>query len=105
DDNKNRIPRNNILLIGAICLVGAMMFSFSLGADLLNFGALLAFMGVNLSSAVRAWSGPRNRILPLLSSALGFVTCTLLWWNLDPKAKIVGSIWACFGILLWLIRR
>lgn len=104
-DDKNRVPRNNVLLIGAICLVGAMMFSFSLGADLLNFGALLAFMGVNLSSAFLAWRGTENRTLPLISSCLGFVTCTLLWWNLDPKAKIVGSVWACFGILLWVMRR
>jgi putrescine importer len=105
-DSKNRVPRNNVLLIGAICLVGAMIFSFSLGADLLNFGALLAFMGVNLSSAVRAWRERGNRTyLLLLSSTIGFVTCALLWWNLDPKAKIVGSAWACAGILLWLLRR
>jgi putrescine importer len=104
-DSKNRIPRNNILLIGAICLVEAMMFSYSLGADLLNFGALLAFMGVNLSSAFRAWRDKENRMLPLLSSSIGFATCTLLWWNLDPKAKIVGSVWACAGVLLWLVRR
>jgi putrescine importer len=105
-DRKNRVPRNNVLLIGAICLVGAMMFSFSLGADLLNFGALLAFMGVNLSSAVRAWRERKNRtLLLLLSSSVGFVTCTLLWWNLDPKAKIVGSAWALLGVLLWLLRR
>ncbi len=105
-DRKNRIPRNNVLLIGAICLAGAMVFSYSLGADLLNFGALLAFMGVNVASMLRGWRHGRwAQWLPMLSSLGGFVTCALLWWNLDPKAKIVGSAWACAGILLWLLRR
>lgn len=108
-DTKNRVPRNNVLLIGAVCLVGAMFFSFSLGADLLNFGALLAFIGVNLASAVRAWKDQRkdkqSRLLPLLSSCIGFLTCSLLWWNLDAKAKIVGTAWASVGILLFLFRR
>lgn len=104
-DARYRIPRNNVILIGAICFVGALLLSFSLGADLLNFGALLAFMGVNLSSAVRAWRQTSNRILPGLSSLAGFVTCTFLWWNLDNKAKIVGSAWACVGLLVYALRR
>jgi putrescine importer len=108
-DAKNRVPRNNVLLIGAVCFVGAMFFSFSLGADLLNFGALLAFIGVNLASAVRAWrdqqKDKQSRLLPLLSSCIGFLTCSLLWWNLDAKAKIVGTAWASVGILLFLFRR
>jgi amino acid transporter len=103
---KNRIPRNNVILIGAICLGGAMVFSYSLGADLLNFGALLAFMGVNISSMVRGWRHGRwAQWLPMLLSLGGFVTCALLWWNLDPKAKVFGTAWACAGILLWVVRR
>ena len=31
---KNRIPRNNVLLIGAICLIGALIFSYDFGAEL-----------------------------------------------------------------------
>ena len=52
---KNRIPRNNVLLIGAICLAGRSIFSYQLGTELLNYGALLAFMGVNLASMLRGW--------------------------------------------------
>lgn len=103
---KNRVPRNNVLLIGAICLAGAMVFSYSLGADLLNFGALLAFMGVNVASMLRGWRyGRWTQWWPMLLSLGGFATCALLWWNLDPLAKIVGSCWAATGILLWLVRR
>jgi putrescine importer len=103
---KNRIPRNNVILIGAICLGGAMVFSYSLGADLLNFGALLAFMGVNVASMLRGWrQGRWTQWWPMLLSLGGFATCAVLWWNLDPKAKIVGSCWAITGILLWVVRR
>jgi putrescine importer len=108
-DSRHRIPRNNVILIGAVCFVGALLLSFSLGADLLNFGALLAFIGVNLSSAVRAWRQPASqnfkRLAPLFTSTVGFLTCCFLWWNLDPKAKIAGSAWALLGLVLYAFRR
>jgi len=103
---KNRIPRNNVLLIGAICLVGALLFSYQLGTELLNYGALLAFMGVNIASLTQAWREGRFRLwLPILLGLCGLVTCFVIWINLRPIALIAGSIWACLGILLWLWRR
>ena len=108
-DSRHRIPRNNVILIGVVCFAGALLLSFSLGADLLNFGALLAFIGVNLSSAVHAWrqsaSNSLRRLVPLFSSTVGCLTCCFLWWNLDLKAKIVGSAWAALGLLLYVYRR
>jgi amino acid transporter len=103
---KNRIPRNNVLLIGAICLAGGLVFSYDLGAELLNYGALLAFMGVNLSSMVRGWRHGRwSQWMPMVLSLAGLITCALLWWNLGPLAKTVGSVWAVSGVLLWMARR
>lgn len=103
---KNRIPRNNVLLIGAICLAGAMALSYQLGTELLNYGALLAFMGVNVASMLRGWRHGRfAQIGPILLSLGGFVTCALLWWNLGPLAKAVGTGWALVGVLLWIVRR
>lgn len=105
-DKKNRIPRNNVILIGVICLLGALVFSYQLGTELLNYGALLAFMGVNIASALRGWRHPGSKEwLPILLSIGGFCTCLLLWISLGSLARIAGTIWACAGILLWLIRR
>lgn len=104
-DQKNRIPQKNVLLIGVLCLIGAMFFSFSLGADLLNFGALVAFIGVNISCALRAYRQVRRNWLIIATSLAGSATCALLWWNLDPKAKLVGSLWASLGVVLWIVRR
>jgi amino acid transporter len=105
-DPKNQIPRNNVLLIGAICLAGALVFSYQLGTELLNYGALLAFMGVNISSMVRGWRhGRYSQWLPMLLSFGGFVTCLFLWINLGTLARIAGTGWALIGILLWIVRR
>jgi hypothetical protein len=43
--------------------------------------------------------------MPILLSLAGMITCALLWWNLSPKAKVVGTCWAVAGILLWFARR
>ena len=103
---KNRIPRNNVLLIGAICLAGALVFSYQLGTELLNYGALLAFMGVNLASMLRGWRHGRiTQWAPILVSLAGLITCALLWWNLGPLAKAAGTSWALVGVLLWIVRR
>ena len=103
---KNRIPRNNVLLIGAICLAGALAFSYQLGTELLNYGALLAFMGVNLSSAALGWRSRNQRQWPwIVLSLLGFAICFFLWINLGSLARIAGTVWACAGIALYLIRR
>jgi amino acid transporter len=103
---KTRIPLNNVLLIGAICLAGALVFSYELGTELLNYGALLAFVGVNLSSILRAWRHGRwAQWLPILLSMAGMLTCAFLWYNLGPLAKWVGTGWAMVGVLLWIVRR
>ena len=101
---KNRIPRNNVLLIGAICLAGALVFSYQLGAELLNFGALLAFMGVNVSSAVLGWrQGGASQWVPILLALLGFVVCAFIWLNLSRPALIAGATWAIVGIAFWFL--
>jgi amino acid transporter len=103
---RNRIPLNNVLLIGAICLAGALVFSYQLGTELLNYGALLAFMGVNLASMIRGWRhGRMTQWAPMLLSLGGLVTCLFLWINLGTLARIAGTGWALAGILLWVIRR
>jgi amino acid transporter len=103
---RNRIPLKNVLLIGAVCLGGALILNYDLGAELLNYGALLAFIGVNLSSMLRGWRHGRwSQAVPMLVSLAGMLTCAVLWWNLSSMAKTVGTSWAIAGILLWLLRR
>ena len=100
---KNRVPRNNVVFVGAIALVGSFFLTYGLGAEMLNFGALIAFMGVNAAAFMRyVWRESEFRVWKFLSNFLppcfGFVICLLLWWKLSPPAKIVGSIWMVLGI-------
>lgn len=80
--------------------------NYGLGAELLNFGALLAFMGVNLAALTQAWREGGFRLwFPMLLAVCGFVTCFVIWLGLGRMAWIVGSIWAGVGIVLWFLRR
>jgi putrescine importer len=97
---KTRIPSNNIILIGILVLIGAFLVTYSMGAQLLNFGALIAFMGVNASSFVHYFLNNKQRtFVNFIVPVLGFSICLFLWFSLGMKAKIVGMIWLSAGVL------
>ncbi|MGB9236601.1 MAG: hypothetical protein WCC04_19510 [Terriglobales bacterium] len=90
---------------GALALLGALTISFERGVELLNFGALIAFMGVSASSLVRYYiRGGKRGFSDLLPPVFGFVICSLLWWNLNPSAKIAGTIWMVLGLAYGAVR-
>src|SRR5437868_9725099 len=106
-DSKRRVPRNNVIFVGTIALAGAFLLpavagaatGYELGANLLNFGALIAFMGVNAAAFVRYFiREEKKKLSNLLPPVLGFFICLVLWWNLSTKARIVGAIWMAVGI-------
>lgn len=98
-DARKRIPRNNVLVVALFALVGAMLISFERGVELLNFGALLAFMGVNIAAFLRFYVREvKRRWYNLISPLLGFVVCLLLWLSLSWHAKLLGVIWMALGI-------
>ena len=96
-----RVPANNVLFVGGTALLGAYLLNFDLGAELVNFGALLAFMGVNASALMRFYvRAPKKKLTYFLPSALGLAICFLLWLGLSGKAKLLGLTWLGLG-LLW----
>jgi amino acid transporter len=102
---KRRIPRNNVLFVGVFALIGTTFLTFERAAELLNFGALLAFMGVNAASFTRYFLRERKRDLSnFLVPILGFTVCLLLWLNLSRPAKIAGVVWMALGIGYGAIR-
>ena len=98
-DAKHRVPRNNVFFIGAIVLLGSFRLSYGLGAEMLNFGALIAFMGVNAAAFLRYYvREPEKKLAHLLPPVLGFLICLGLWLNLSRPAMIAGSVWMALGI-------
>lgn len=97
---KTQVPSNNIILIGAFVLAGAFLLTYSIGAQLLNFGALIAFMGVNASTFIRYFLRSEKKSLwSFLLPLLGFTVCFYLWLSLDIKAQLVGVCWLSTGLL------
>jgi putrescine importer len=98
-DPKHHVPRNNVIFIGAIVLTGSFFLTFGRGIELLNFGALIAFMGVNASAFMRYFvRGTEKKLANFFPPILGFFICMALWWSLSAPAKILGSIWMAAGI-------
>src|SRR5947208_10928667 len=98
-DPKNHVPQNNVLFIGVIVLIGSFFLTFGRGIELLNFGALIAFVGVNASAFMRYFvRAPEKKVMNFIVPVLGSFICAGLWWNLSVKAKILGSIWMLVGI-------
>jgi putrescine importer len=97
---KRRIPRNGVVFIGAIALTGALLTSYEQGVELLNFGAFVAFMGVNLACFVRYYvRASEKRWTNLAFPLLGFAICCFVWLNLGRPAKVAGGIWIAAGMV------
>ncbi len=93
-------PVYNVILLGALAGLGAIAISYERAAELLNFGAFLAFMAVN--AAVIRTSG--IRVIDGIVAAAGFCFCFTIWISLPAPAKIAGGVWLGIGIVYSAIR-
>jgi putrescine importer len=106
-------PTYNILLIGALAFIGAVVLhlpriaksgsAYEQAGYLLNFGAFLAFMGVNFAcfwqfSMMSRPDYKKNLLRDAIIPLIGFLVCGYIWWNLNYLAKIVGGIWFALGL-------
>ena len=104
-DPIRRIPRNSVLFAGVLALMGALTMRFEFAIEILNFGALIAFMGVNVASLVRYYVRAENRrLLDGLVPLCGFLVCLSLWWSLNTYAKIAGATWMALGLIYGAVR-
>jgi len=107
---RTQIPSNNIILVGAVTLVVALTLkmiqqnsnvdAYGFGCLLLNFGALFAFMGVNLCAFLHYFlRSERKTFWNCVSPVIGFAVCAYLWASLGKWAIIAGFGWLMTGIL------
>lgn len=108
-DSKRGIPVFNVLAIGVVTLIASLLISYERAAELLNFGAFLAFMGVNLTCIQHFFVRPqvgrtRSWIGDLLLPGLGFLFCLAIFWSLPAPAKWAGGAWFATGIAYAAVR-
>jgi putrescine importer len=108
-DKKHAGPSYNVLLVGALALIGAFLLNYEECARLINFGAFFAFMGVNLASMKEYYFKPKEKtfksfLIHFLPPAAGFIICLIIWLNLPLKTFIIGGTWMLAGIIYLAIR-
>jgi amino acid transporter len=95
---KRRIPANSIVFVGVLALAGALLVTYERSVELLNFGAFIAFIGVNAAAFTHYFLRARERtLINFAAPILGLAICFFVWLNLSTPAKIAGGIWMLVG--------
>ena len=97
--------------MGAVSIL-AINLDLDFVASLINFGALVAFIFVNLSVILhfavkrKEVSGVRQVIQNIILPTLGILMTIVLWLHLSPESTHYGLIWFAIGVLflLWMTR-
>ncbi|MEO6912148.1 MAG: APC family permease [Edaphobacter sp.] len=100
-DAKTNTPAFNLVLIAVVTIVGALTLSYEHAAEVLNFGAFLAFMGVN-AAVIKTFyveNRKRNLLRDVVAPLAGFLFCAGIWLSLPTLAKWIGGAWVLLGLI------
>ena len=101
---KKSNPIYNVWIIGVLAYIGVITIPWEHAAEVTTFGALLAFMGVNLAALKHFWFskeavGQRNFFVDCFVPAFGFAFCFGLVFSLQAWTKYAGLFWLVVGII------
>jgi amino acid transporter len=104
-----RTPFNATLFVGVVTLGVALIFAVDTITKFVNFGALTAFMALNISVFVYFFIRRRRRdlkglIIYLLFPLLGFAIIAYVWSGFDRTTFIFGFSWLAVGIIIAAIK-
>jgi amino acid transporter len=98
---RTQTPTNNVLLTGALAMIGAFCLSYQLSAEMMNFGAFVAFVGVNIAAFTHySLRGRDWRLMTWMPPLVGGAICFYIWVHLRWPAMVLGAGWLVVG-LLW----
>jgi amino acid transporter len=102
-------PTRNVWMIGAVALAGAFVLNYERATELINFGAFLAFMGVNAAAIRVYWfhtppGHQRQWLADLAVPVVGLLFCFWIWWSLPTPSRVVGGIWFVAGVVYAAIK-
>ena len=94
-------PSYNVIIAGVLAYLGTLSMGWERSVELLNFGALMAFMAVNLA-AVRHFgftsdAEKRHVLLDIIVPALGFLFCLVIFLGLQGSTLVAGAVWVVVG--------
>jgi hypothetical protein len=96
------------VLLSLIAWAGSLLLGLEHAGELLNFGALLGFMGVNLAALRHGYflkaRADRRVLLDAVPPILGFLFCLAIWVSLPVPAKALGGLWLALGIGYYALR-
>jgi putrescine importer len=103
-DDRRGSPTYNIALLGLVAFLGSLVMNYELTAEVLNFGAFLGFMGVNLAVIRQFYFTPRPGATrsfwkDVVAPGFGFLFSLMIWLGLSRASKLAGSTWFLVGFV------
>jgi amino acid transporter len=97
-------PIYNVWIVGILAYIGVLTIPWERAAEIVTFGALLAFMGVNFSAFRHFWLAPeakgrRSFFVDAFVPGFGFAFCFVLLISLQTWTKYAGLAWLVFGVI------
>ena len=101
---KTGSPIFNEWIVGVLAYIAVLTIPWERAAEIVTFGALLAFTAVNLVAMLHFWYSPaaaagRNFFTDAFIPAFGAVFCFVLLLGLQPWTKYAGLIWLAVGLI------
>jgi len=98
-------PVYNEWIVGVVAYIAVLTIPWQLSAEIVTFGALLAFSAVNLAALLHFWFAPtssdrpKNFFVDAFVPGFGCVFCFALLLGLQPWTKYAGLAWLVVGAI------
>jgi putrescine importer len=101
---KTGSPVLNEWVVGILAYIAVLTIPWERAAEIVTFGALLAFAAVNLVAMLHFWYSPgpgvrRNFFIDAFVPSFGAVFCFVLMMGLQPWTKYAGLAWLGVGLI------
>jgi len=108
ENPKTHVPTYNVILLTAVT-AAFIWVDVNVVCTLITFGALFAFVLVNLSAIryfffIKKVHGPGKIITHFIFPIVGFITSVYLWLSLGAAAQKLGFSWIAVGVIYLAIR-
>ena len=105
--SRRHTPAVAIIAIGVMAFVPSGIVNFEKTAEILNSGALAAYMAVNLAAFWQFYvrgGEARRLLLDAVAPLGGLLSCLAIWLSLPRLALSIGVLWLFGGVALAVVK-